>query len=360
MKPRNRRSVILLFVLCILVVSYGCQTTLDNPEPEPEPEPVAKPGPGVYVAGFTNGRQLSAPCFWKNGERIALVEENGGYGRTVGVAVADGDLYIGGTIWEALSVLCYWKNGVLPHVSSATGLGWSVSSFAVSGKDVYFAGEFLGGSGGEFSVACFWKNGIQTVLSGISANGNAEARAIYLSGQDVYVCGYTANDSLGQVACYWKNGERVDLASGIYTNGICVAGSDVYVAGGSSSTPCYWKNGVRMELSDVDALAWVTDMCLSGSDVYIAGITMREVGPTEVPCYWKNGKRTDLSMLVSDKTGGTDSIYVSGNDVYVAGFTLNGADVQIPCYWKNGKRTDLGVVDASLGGRACGLVVISE
>jgi hypothetical protein len=128
-----------------------------------------------------------------------------------------------------------------------------------------------------------------------------------VSGQDVYVLGYTGTHSSSNVYImndhnYWysKNGVKTtipksDLDS-VSVSNIAVSGSDVYIAGKYYITinnwyvgkACYWKNGVRTDLDDSDHYP-VGDMVAAGSDVYITGYSSS-------PCYWKNGTRIDLPI----------------------------------------------------------------
>src|ERR1700754_5098805 len=73
------------------------------------------------------------------------------------------------------------------------------------------------------------------------------------TGPDIYVAGYITAQNGHPVAAYWKNGILTKLSDSTLVSqasAIIVQGSDIYVAGISSSanqsntTVTYWKNGV--------------------------------------------------------------------------------------------------------------------
>jgi hypothetical protein len=61
-----------------------------------------------------------------------------------------------------------------------------------------------------------------------------------ISGRNVYVAGYIADESGNSTACYWLNGKRVDLGPGQLED-IVVSDGKVYAVGwnygGSASAP---------------------------------------------------------------------------------------------------------------------------
>ena len=153
----------------------------------------------------------------------------------------------------------YWKNGVGTVLAEPAGTFGSAQSMFVNGADVYAAG-FAEASPTSGSAEV-WKDGAASALP--DTTGYAGAVAITVSGGDVYVAGttyypipsnvpYTTMSAHyppgGTVATVWKNGVAMNLpgngyiglAGGNanveyseYVSGIFVAGTDVYVAGGS-------------------------------------------------------------------------------------------------------------------------------
>ena len=232
--------------------------------------------------------------------------------------------------------------------------------------DVYVAGFEESGSG---YVAKYWKNGQAVSLT--DGTTDAAASSIYVSGNDVYVCG-----SIDGNAIYWKNGNPVTLGDGDATS-IAVSGNDVYVAGwmrglaGDGIRACYWKNGnitylpfnTRSDnywdnypISSKYSLA--NSIFISGSDVYIAGgeqisrMTSPYPSPSYAFCisavYWKNGN--EIYLIKGPYAGSLAdeaySIFVDGQDVYACG----ALEAQ---YWKNG-------TSVYLPGRTAKSIYVSE
>ena len=168
-------------------------------------------------------------------------------------------------------------------------------------------------------VAKYWKD--STAVDLTDGTNDAQAKAITVVGNDVYVAGYEASGSV-LIAKYWKNGTSVALSTtdpgalGI-ANSIFVVGNDVYVAGSEvlngKSYARYWKNGTAINLQE-NAIA--RSVVVSGSDVYIAG---NQTGVPQGPSvYWKNGIAANLS-LESGSTAYPASIAVSGTDARLNG-----------------------------------------
>lgn len=196
---------------------------------------------------------------------------------------------------------------------------------------VYIAGYTKTGAK---NLATYWKDGTPTVLS----NGvNDElALGIYVSGTDVYVCGY--DNSMNTVAKYWKNGVAVPLTDGsniAQAHSIFVSGSDVYVAGsefsaGGIAIAKYWKNGIGVPLTDGTKPSNARAIFVSGSDVYVVG----HENFTSAK-FWKNGIATTLT-----DSGFATSLVVAGTDVYIGGPQTIGG-INVPKYWKNGTGVEL-------------------
>ncbi|MBP6730462.1 MAG: hypothetical protein KA149_00295 [Chitinophagales bacterium] len=224
-----------------------------------------------------------------------------------------------------------WKNGVATNFPDSTN-AFSQALF-VSGADVYQCGYY----GSPLNKATYWKNGVPTYLT----NGTTQAMAldICVSGTDVHVVGFQSNGSR-EIALYWKNGVPTVLSNGTFDGraiSISVSGSDVYIliqeTNGSTATARYWKNGVETILTDPSlADLHATDMYVHGSDVYVSGYGDYNMLFT-VAKYWKNGVRTNLGAAVYDSKA--SSIFVSGTDVYVAGWEGDGTH-NMPTCWKNG------------------------
>ena len=225
----------------------------------------------------------------------------------------------------------YWKNGVPVEITDRMKGDAMANSIFVSGNDVYVAGQqhneiITDGKGGN-SFALSWKNGIADTLT--DGTHYAEARSIFVSGADVYVCGQDGNQYIAATAKYWKNGVPVNLTDGkqgAAASSIVISGNDVYVAGfegnAINTVAKYWKNGIAIPLTDGSHWAEARSIFVVGSDVYVAGFDNFQA------VYWKNGEK----IILSDLSSSAESIFVSGTDVYVVGSdNVNGAQ-----FWKNG------------------------
>jgi len=171
-------------------------------------------GSDVFTSGWTGTGTNQGLSIFKNGKSI-YYEKNGGY--PTGMFVSGNDMYVSGYASGSGSQAKLWKNGVVTIIDNiASGVGGTVSAndVFVSGNDVYVVGQKqLTTYNFDYkfypSVAILWKNGIATNLS----NGNtiASATSIFVTGSDVYVCGYeyvpTFINSIGSPSGkIWKNG----------------------------------------------------------------------------------------------------------------------------------------------------------
>lgn len=243
------------------------------------------------------------------------------FGERMYVSV-NGDIYVAGstkvTQWRAT----YWKNGTPTYLTDGNYEA-SVAGIFVTGNDVYVCGSERNAAG--TLVAKYWKNGVAVALT--DGTTHAEAKDIYVADNVIYVAGYVNNSSGIQTARYWNNGNPVTIGTGGAANAIFVSGTDVHIAGtysASSDIGWYWKNG---SLNDLDNGYGANDIFVRGNDVYIAGFN-----DSYHAAYWKNGTIVNFADGAS-----ANAIYVAGNDVYIAGKTPSNN----PCYWKNGQKTNL-------------------
>lgn len=143
-------------------------------------------------------------------------------------------------------------------ITFAAGLVLAAAVWAE--PDVYVSGSRSG-------VACYWKNGMRTALS--DGRTRAAAKAIAVSGADVYVAGLERN-AAGNAACYWKNGVKTELTDGrqpaiaeavvVSGPGVYVAGTEIFAGGGA----CYWKKGVKTALGGGKTYAYAHGIAFGG------------------------------------------------------------------------------------------------
>jgi len=181
----------------------------------------------------------------------------------------------------------------------------------ISGNDIYAVGsEYDEG----VTSATIWKNGIATRLG---KKYTSRARGIFVSGNDVYVCG----ESNG-IATIWKNETPTNLPTENGTlssraSSIFVKGNDVYVVGTASSQQngswitksVLWKNGVMNVLPSFNQnLQFViaNSIFVHENDVYIAGYEDHPTNPIGA-VLWKNGV---INQLSSNTLSGATSVYV--------------------------------------------------
>ncbi len=249
------------------------------------------------------------------------------------------NVYVVGSLsGSSQDIAAVWKNGVLTQLSDGTRQAWARAVF-VSGTDVYVVG-FERNAANSFGIAKVWKNGVGTALT-TAPNTASDAFAVYVSGTDVYVAGYEETGA-GQVAKLWKNGVATSLTTAQTTSwatGISISGTDIYVCGyNTNNKATYWKNGTPTYLNFGNA---VNGIYVSGSDITLVG-TMGGGSWS-----WHNNVTTNFT--------GSNSFYsvsVSGADTYIGGNLNN-----LPAVWKNGTSTTL---PYTAGGEVDGVFAIGS
>jgi len=198
-------------------------------------------GSDVYVAGGASG----SAALWKNGE-LQWRKNDSGINISAwatSVFVSGIDVYVTGiqtfNISSANNKAKLWKNGVEQNLDG--GDRAEAYSVYVSGDDVYVAGYILPG---DTYYATLWKNGVAQNL------GSGFANSVFVSGNDVYVAG-----CLGYDAVLWINGvaQKLIRTTGSYkaeARSVYVSGNNnVYVAGteyyyDTANVAILWINGV--------------------------------------------------------------------------------------------------------------------
>lgn len=378
-------SAISVFMASLFLVS-GCTQKEDS----------ASTTTTVYTAGYTqNNAYKLVPCYWKNEERVDLPTiDPTKDGFANGIAVEENTVYIGGYTENAMNdaVPCYWKNGErtdLP-VFNPTEFG-VVEDIKVINGVVFTTGYTYN----VHTVPCYWINKTRVDLPVLNPTSSGYALALDVVENTVYAAGHS-----GGTPCYWVNNTLVvlpALSGGGVATDIQVVANNVYVAGYTinntfDQVPCYWFNGTRVDLPvldkeemnelldlglfewwEIDDLppinGWVFDLEVMENIVYMAGgngvgnlsLSNRE----KSPCYWINQILVDLPAPPPPEyysIGGLAScIDVFENTVYTAGRTINADRDAVPCYWiNNNTRVDLPVIDPSKSGEARAIQVVVE
>ncbi|MCL1865661.1 MAG: hypothetical protein FWF73_07615 [Spirochaetes bacterium] len=304
----------------------------------------------IYVGGNSGGKYSDdrVAVYWKNGEMIPLETKRS---NVLSIAVAGNDVYMGGYYIDGYTIqadgyngiprACYWKNGKRVSLSNAK-YGSSVYDIFVSGNDVYVCG-WISNREDEISSG-YWKNGKWVGL--VKAKDGSWLVSIFVSGDNVYACGRSKNSDVKWRPAYWKNGEWIELPSlnekkDAFANSIFIAGNDVYLGGHSYNNSginiaCYWKNGKLIALPSLSENkdASVCSIFMLGNDVYFGGYSYDNSG-ISIACYWKNDKIIPL-LLSESKWSSVNSIFVFGRDIYAVGLIQGSDGFDIPGYWKNG------------------------
>jgi hypothetical protein len=317
------------FIYLILAIALGF-TACSKKDKSPAP---SKPDPGIvtpqakwpanadiyFVGDFSNKTFNRVPTIWKNGVPSILNTD----GRAVGVAVANGNVYVAGSVYkDNYENAVYWENGVLKRLPV---LGFSeANAVAVSGNDIYIVGI-------NHKNPTIWKNGIETPLSTLPG----AATSIFVKGSDVYVAGNVYNRN--SIATVWKNGKimPLDTDGSAFENGVnalWVDGSDVYLAGWLQSTgTMMWKNGKSSVLfnggNNISADA--RDITVKDGDVYVTGY----IGSKTV--LWKNGIVSNLPLNDRNSINNKISIAFNGNDMYISSGLDNNFEVTTSIFWLN-------------------------
>lgn len=229
---------------------------------------------------------------------------------------------------------CYWT-GQTRIMLGDEGRHSEAKALFVSGGNVYIAGDCYNSASTAYT-ACYWLNSKENrvVLDSDEASKLSYAYSIYVSGGGIHVAG---QDSDGH-ACFWLNDRDqktvLDSTSSSEATAIFVVGSNVYVAGnaGSPKTPYYWQNNKDNKTPLTDG-SYVRSIFVAGDGtVYAAG--RYEQNSHSYACYWINGVR---HILEDTEFSEAYSIRVHGGTIYVAGYhSPSGYSFGQACYWTVG------------------------
>lgn len=110
---------------------------------------IASDGSDQYVCGYYWDEGIRHACYWKNDERVDLVEGNGSWAESL--CVDEGKVYVGG---KSASYACYWIDGNIYEFEDTTEFPTGASDFIVTAVSVdagelhlggsYYKGDYLG------------------------------------------------------------------------------------------------------------------------------------------------------------------------------------------------------------------------
>jgi TolB-like protein len=220
-------------------------------------------------------------------------------------------------------------------------------SVFVSGDDVYVAGEVR-------NRATLWKNGVPQTLS----RKRSVVRYLYVDENDVYVAGRDGHDYT-----LWKNGVPQRLGRPFYSPVVRVFNGDVYVLYKSAFALYIHKNGTLVTKIDAPGVNYFNlhndNLYVLGDDVYVFAIRWIDIGRF-ITYIYKNGvfqysidgfassiavNENHVYVLTSPgilwrdnerfalSDPGHQRLFVLGHDVYTAGYCLHSRRNFI---WENG------------------------
>ena len=271
----------------------------------------------IYVSGYYNNWDIlddaSAPCFWKNGVKTDLPGDGIHVAYAYDIFVSGNDVYTVGryNVEAPFPYLqrvqpCYWKNINRIDIIDYPDRYAELTSIYVSNGDVYIGGKYDVPAGGGMPLdetqACYWKNGVKTDLPG----SKSKVTGIFVENGKVYASGeYNLNFGGVGTPCYWVDGQKFDLPTGnatmTYTTAIFVDNGTVYTAGycflDDYAHACFWKENKqttmerRTTASSIYAKDGIVFTCGSFSEN-----RTNDNKYQSFPCYWANTKRTELSV----------------------------------------------------------------
>ena len=222
------------------------------------------PKAGNVATLWKNGVPQTLPGFCSVGMNNNIYAVNTFSDYISGLYVTGNDVYVaGGSRYFGYNAM-YWKNGVRNDLTN--GLIYqdpggdshypTTTSIFASNNDVYVSGHQKTAGALFGSTALYWKNGRATFLTTDSLSGS-DAKGIFVTNNGIHVVGYQNINNYSR-AMHWKNGIPTELTSGKVSSvatAIFVSGNDVYIAGYSWTAPepviaTWWKNGEMFKLTD--------------------------------------------------------------------------------------------------------------
>lgn len=229
-------------------------------------------------------------------------------GNVAAVGIAKWD----GTSWSALG----------SGLGSTPGFPVSGDDIAISGSDIYVAGQFSLAGGAPARNIAKWNGSSWSALGpGLGAAGNDFITTIAVSGSNVYAGGHFSDPGNLNGVARWDGTSWSSLGTGTSgVNAIAVSGSDVYIGGtfttvdGVNASKFAKWNGTSWSANPPPTFQNVDSIATSGSDVYI--------GTSSAVLKW-NGAVWSTFASISGGTTSVNEILISGTDVYIGGAFAN-------------------------------------
>ena len=294
-------------------------------------------GPDVYILGVEYDKEdNNSVHYWKNGARTSIATGPQAWARDI--TLSTDDVYIAGCITkegDGNTSALYWKNGETVYLTDGTS---SAEAFAICIDNgvVFTAGK-------EDGKGKYWMNGQDVSLEVPEGTDYMTITGIGIVNGDVYISGSIRKGEYQ--AAYWKNGE-ISLLNDTYTSGMYISGDDVYISGYSGK---YWKNGSEVVISNQSSLV-IESIYVNQNDVYLTSYNNLNT------IYWKNGVPKDLGLNVLGVLPiSTTGIATVGEDIHIVAYAGYNAYNMAPRYWINGVLTTL---DNSSVTELAGIVIV--
>lgn len=305
----------------------------------------------IYVSGIqnvtANDASVTQAMLWKNGKLLYELTDGTSFAATVGIALHNDDVYVGGTVARGYTrVAKYWKNNTA-HILTDGSNSATVADIAVDYRgDIYVIG-----TDSNPHKPVLWRNKVPHTVA--ATNDGRYARAIACSGNDIYIVGNSSSyANTPSVAMLWENSQEIHLTNGVKAGralSVTVENEDVYVLGDENSKGLneqggqeigqYWKNG-EVTLLDEDPTTFIGlvggDIAVQDGVVYVCGVWNDGTTTHSVPVVWKNGKRL-YKLTEGTSNSAAVAIAVGGKDVYAAGYESNSKGKPVVKVWKNDK-----------------------
>jgi hypothetical protein len=312
--------------------------------------------PASDVVGYEYNGNFKVAKYWKDGV-ATLLSDTTKDSQAMSVSISNGNVYIagvekneyGGMDWDNSKRPRCWKNGTsvpLNVLDFGVGVSTNINGVATSvhtyNNNAYIVGYMSDGGCNNY-VASLWTNSGDPTLLSSQYDGSSMANSVYVSSTGtVYAVGsksFTGGN--GWQAMLWTNGTEVPLTNGVGVSdakGVFVSGSDVYICGHVLNTDVspyarvvYWKNGAINYLSDGTSNGTANSIYVNGNDIYVAGDFCMTGNSSSKATLWKNGTPTTLS----NNSISAKSVTVKGSDVYVCGYKY-ASSTYTATLWING------------------------